>query len=70
VRIEMDEETRKALEELPDSKGCKRKEWSSDMDTALLKHWPRAKQSDVARLLEVSEDTARTRYRFLIRKEV
>jgi hypothetical protein len=67
----MDEETRKALEALPDVRmGSKGHEWTDKEDENMLKHWPRARQSDVARLFRVSEDTARQRYRFLTRKEV
>jgi hypothetical protein len=70
IIIEIDEALERKLAELPDVRlGTKKKEWTQKEDAALMKHWPRARQSDVARLFRVSEDSARQRYRFLTRKE-
>jgi hypothetical protein len=65
----MDAETLKALDALPTIRvGTKAREWTADEDAALMRNWPRAHKGDVARLIGVSEDTARSRYRFLTRE--
>jgi hypothetical protein len=62
----MDEETLRKLEALPDRKmGVPARVWTQTEDAALLKHWLRAKQEDVSKLLGVAETTARDRYRYL-----
>jgi hypothetical protein len=66
VAVSMDAETLRALEALPDRQiGLRERKWTAEEDAALLKHWPRAMQRDVAKLIGVSADTARRRYRFL-----
>lgn len=55
-----------SFESLPDVKlGVAGVQWTEDMDAALLKYWTVKRQCDVAKLLGVSEDTARKRYREL-----
>ena len=54
-----------AFEELPDSNVGRAKNWTKEMDAALLEYWPRKMQRDVARLLGVCDNVARARYRYL-----
>ena len=55
-----------AFEALPDARiGSAGTKWTDEMDDALRKYWKVKRQSDVAKLLGVSEDTARKRYREL-----
>lgn len=56
------------FEELPDANASRAMVFSDAMDAALLKFWPVKRHSDVARLLRVSENTARKRYRELCQK--
>ncbi len=42
--------------------------FTPEENEALLKYWPIKSKSEVARILGVSEDTARKRYRELIRE--
>jgi len=60
------EEARKALEALPKRQvGGPRFEHTAETDALLLEHWPRANRHQVAKLLGMSENTARNRYREL-----
>lgn len=56
------------FEELPDANASKALVFSDVMDAALLKFWPVKRHADVARILRVSENTARRRYRELCQK--
>lgn len=53
------------FEALPDAKSGRGRAWTTDEDDVLRRFWMVKRQADVARLLRVSEDTARKRYREL-----
>lgn len=55
-----------ALEALPDVRGSKQRKFSAEEDDALLRYWPVKRHEDVAKVIGVSESTARRRYRELI----
>jgi len=63
------EEMLRQFEALPDVEVGKHFEWTPEKETLLLKYWPVKRQVDVCRLLGVSENTARKKYRELIDKE-
>ena len=58
---------REKLAALPDRVGHARgRVWTKEEDAALLEFWPIKRHSDIARMLGVAAETARTRYERLI----
>ncbi len=65
-KISISEEMLKQFDDLPNRKPF---EWTPEKEELLLKYWPIKRQADVCRLLGVSENPARKKYRELIDKE-
>ena len=58
------------LRALPDvKKSCGRRTWTAEEDAVLLEGRPRVGWGDLARLLECCEDTARERWRELVKEK-
>jgi len=65
IEIEIPADLRERLESLPDSAQKPGITWTPEMDAALLAYWPVKRHTDIAKILGVSENSARYRYRFL-----
>lgn len=63
--ILISEEMLKQFEALPDVEIGKHFEWTPEKEALLLKYWKVKRQSDVCKLLGVTENPARKKYREL-----
>ena len=66
VKVDIDPRILDELEALPDAAGgALRHEWTAGEDAVLLKYWETKRQVDVARVLGLSTNTCRERWRQL-----
>jgi len=70
VKVEIDEETLKRFEALPQAGQYREgKVWNPQEDALLLRYWPIKRHKEVADLLGVCTNTALKRYRQLTREQ-
>jgi hypothetical protein len=65
IEVSMDAETLRRLEELPDAHSTRKREFTVEEDAVILKYWPVKNKDDVSRILGLSENTVRNRYKEL-----
>jgi transcription initiation factor TFIIIB Brf1 subunit/transcription initiation factor TFIIB len=67
VSVDIDTALLERLESLPDKQtGRGGHAWTEQEDAILRRYWPIKRQSDVAKVLGMSQDTCRKRYRELV----